>query len=89
MGYEPAVDSGYRLLMVFNEWSDAGSWMWASIEAQEKFKGLSFGYVQVEVPSEWRAPSEAWLKCSRAGTLVETVMNNMSNIGGNVVLGAC
>jgi len=71
-----------------NVWADLGSRSWGSEEAILKFSNICTDYEQVEVPVEWRNPSEAWSRLSSGSLwagIAKTSTTGTGTSGGNGV----
>jgi hypothetical protein len=66
-----------------NVWADLGSRSWDTEDSMLKFRQLSTNYEQVEVPSVWRNPSQAWQRFSDGNPWPETARTSTTCIGTN------
>ena len=73
---------------VLNVWADAGSRMWTSTDACQKFEKLKCGYVQEEVEAQWRKPSTAWASYSKTQLSPSQATAPMAGPGNNGGVGA-
>ena len=92
MGLIEAVNfvyvSAVHIPGVENDWPDAGSRLWTSPAAAEKFANMSRGYVQVAVEEPWRSPLKAWEYFCSTQLLPGQARSSISRPGNSGASGA-
>ena len=73
---------------VLNVWADAGSRLWTSSEALEKFNSINGGYIQEEVDAAWRKPSTAWASYCRTHPSLAQAIAYIAGDGNSGAAGA-
>ncbi len=73
---------------VENVWTDAGSRLWSSPEAELKFSNMSSGYLQVAVEEPWRSPLCAWEHFCNTQLLPGQAKSSIPRPGVNGAIGA-